>query len=168
MFKKAAALLIMLSVIGCTMVSAIFFDDDPRYIQVGHNDTTESFIDMNSIQSIRYDPPYYMIRATVITYDYATNTATGYENNFFYNFKSQTVKAQTLSNLQYDEKGVPLTQTVFPNPEVSLCDRYSVNGKAADNAFFNCYSMTFYHTFTKQYTKADNPPAPVKSINTSK
>jgi hypothetical protein len=149
MFKKIMLLVMTCIAIGCTAVSAMFFDDNPRYIQVGHDDTTESYVDMDSIQSIRYDPPYYIIRGTVITYDYTTNIATGFENNFFYNFKAQTVKAQTLSDFLYDDKGKPSSQVVLSNPEVNLCDRYSVNGKAADNAFFACYRMTFYHTFTK-------------------
>ena len=89
---------------GTALAAAMFFDDNPRYIQVGHDDTTESYVDMNSIQSIRYDPPYYIIKATVVTYDYTTNVASGYENKFFYNFKAQTVKAQTLSTLLYDRQ----------------------------------------------------------------
>lgn len=91
-----------------------------------------------------------------MTYDYTTNVASGYENKFFYNFKAQTVKAQTLSTLLYDDKGLPTKQIILPDPAVNACDRYSVNGKAADNAFFTCYSMTFYHTFTKQ------PPSSTK------
>ncbi len=148
MLRKITALLAMLTLTGSMLVSAMFFDDNPRYIQVGHDDTTESYIDTTSIQNVRYDPPYYMIRATVITYDYTTNTATGYENNFFYNFKGQTVKAQTIGTCIYTEDGTPSPVTPIANPEVNLCDRYSVNGKAADNAFFSCYNMTFYHTFT--------------------
>lgn len=148
MLRKITALLAMLTLTGSMLVSAMFFDDNPRYIQVGHDDTTESYIDTTSIQNVRYDPPYYMIRATVITYDYTTNTATGYENNFFYNFKGQTVKAQTIATYVYNEDGTPSPAAPIANPEVNLCDRYSVNGKAADNAFFSCYNMTFYHTFT--------------------
>lgn len=150
MLKKITALLAVFLMAGTALAAAMFFDDNPRYIQVGHDDTTESYVDMNSIQSIRYDPPYYIIKATVVTYDYTTNVASGYENKFFYNFKAQTVKAQTLSTLLYDDKGLPTKQIILPDPAVNACDRYSVNGKAADNAFFTCYSMTFYHTFTKQ------------------
>lgn len=156
MFKKIATLATTFLAVGCTLVSAMFFDDNPQYIQVGHDDLTESYIDMNSIQSIRYDPPYYIIRATVLTYDYTNNKATGYENNFFYNFKGQTVKAQTLSNILYDEKGLPVSQLIIADPEVNLCDRYSVNGKAADKAFFNCYNMTFYHNFKKSQTQQNS------------
>ena len=147
---KKTLLFFVFFIISHSFSLAMFFDDNPRYIQVGHDDTTESYVDMNSIQSIRYDPPYYIIKATVVTYDYTTNVASGYENKFFYNFKAQTVKTQTLSTLLYNDKGIPTRQIMLPNPAVNACDRYSVNGKAADNAFFTCYSMTFYHTFTKQ------------------
>ena len=151
MFKKIASALMVAAAFGCTLASAMFFDDNPRYIQVGHDEMTESYIDMNSINSIRYDPPSYVIQATVLTYDYSTNTATGYQNNFFYNFNAQTVRTQTLSTMTYDTlKGTPSAQTINPDPEVATTDRYSVNGKAADNAFFNCYNMTFYHTFDKK------------------
>jgi len=120
MLRKITALLAMLTLTGSMLVSAMFFDDNPRYIQVGHDDTTESYIDTTSIQNVRYDPPYYMIRATVITYDYTTNTATGYENNFFYNFKGQTVKAQTIGTCIYTEDGTPSPVTPIANPEVNL------------------------------------------------
>lgn len=104
---------------------------------------------MTSISPIRYDPPYYVIRATVLTFDFSTNTATGYEDNFFYDFNSQVVKTQTLSTTTYDDKGTPRAQVVNPDPEVVSSERYSVNGNAADKAFFNCYNMTFYHSFNK-------------------
>lgn len=47
MFKKIASALMVAAACGCTMVSAMFFDDNPRYIQVGHDEMTESYIDMN-------------------------------------------------------------------------------------------------------------------------
>lgn len=97
MFKKIAALAVTFACVFSFMASATFLDDNPRFVQVGHDDTTESYIDMNTIQSVRYDPPYYIIRSTVVTYDYANNTVQGYDNNFFYNFKAQTVKTQTLA-----------------------------------------------------------------------
>ena len=124
MFKKIAALAVTFACVFSFMASATFLDDNPRFVQVGHDDTTESYIDMNTIQSVRYDPPYYIIRATVVTYDYANNTVQGYDNNFFYNFKAQTVS--------------------LPNPEVKITDRLSANGNAANRAFRACYDMNFF------------------------
>ena len=148
MIKKYLAVLAVVFMTGTAFASPMFFDDNPRYIQVGRDDTTESYVDMQSIQSIRYDPPFYIIQATVITHDFTNNTTTGYENKFFYNFKAQTVKAQTIATMPYDANGLPAQAFMLPNPSVNLCAQYSVNGKAADKAFFNCYNMTFYHTFT--------------------
>ena len=83
MFKKIAALAVTFACVFSFMASATFLDDNPRFVQVGHDDTTESYIDMNTIQSVRYDPPYYIIRATVVTYDYANNTVQGYDHLFY-------------------------------------------------------------------------------------
>lgn len=149
MLKKITLLCLTFLMLTCSLAFARFFDDNPRYLQVGHDATTESYIDTTSIQASRYDPPYYIIQATVLTYDYANNTATGYVNNFFYDFKSQTVMAQTVATIAYDINGNPVWQSSVPNAAVYPTDRYSVNGKAADKAFFNCYNMTFYHTFTQ-------------------
>lgn len=148
MAKKIISLLLGLVMLGCTFASAMFFDDSPRYIQVGRSDITSSYLDVNSIQSVRYDPPYYIIRATIVTYDYSRNTTTGLENNFFYNFNAQTVKAQLISSCAYDDAGNPTGQQAYTGQEVNACDRHSVNGTAADKAFFNCYSMTFYQNFS--------------------
>ena len=76
---------------------------------------------MNTIQSVRYDPPYYIIRATVVTYDYANNTVQGYDNNFFYNFKAQTVKTQTLGDVGYDLQGPAQSGSQDDRPPV--CQR---------------------------------------------
>ena len=125
MFKKIAALAVTFACVFSFMASATFLDDNPRFVQVGHDDTTESYIDMNTIQSVRYDPPYYIIRATVVTYDYANNTVQGYDNNFFYNFKAQTVKTQTLGDVGYDLQGNVVSTLSLPNPEVRppVCQR---------------------------------------------
>lgn len=149
MLKKTMLLCLAFLMTAYTGAFARFFDDNPRYLQVGHDDTTESYMDTASIQSSRYDPPYYIIQATVLTYDYTNNTATGCVNKFFYDFKGQTVKAQTLATIQYDANGMPIHQTDISTPGVYLCDRDSVNGKAADKAFFNCYNMTFFHIFVQ-------------------
>lgn len=150
MFKKALILCLTFAALQCTIASAMFFEDNPRYLQVGHTDITSSFIDTNSIQSIRYDPPFYIIRATVLTYDYSRNETIGFENNFYYNFTEQTVKAQLVSSYAYDDKGNALVQKCYDNQDVNLCDRNSVNGSAANKAFFNCYNMTFYHKFIQK------------------
>lgn len=144
MSKKIATLAVTFACLFSFMASATFLDDNPRFVQVGHNDTTESYIDMNTIQSVRYDPPYYIIRATVVTYDYANNTVQGYDNNFFYNFKAQTVKTQTLGDVSYDLQGNVLSTSALPNPEVKTTDRLSVNGHAANRAFRTCYDMNFF------------------------
>lgn len=151
-FKKLFVVCLSLLVMGCTSVMAMFFDDNPRYIQVGRSDLTTSYLDVNSIQSVRYDPPFYMIRATIVTYDYSIGMTTGLENNFFYNFKGQTVKAQLVSVYTYDDAGNPMSQQIYSGQEVNACDRNSVNGTAANKAFFNCYNMTFYQNFSKLAT----------------
>lgn len=145
MFKKTASLAVSFFFLLTLFASANnFLNNNPRFVQVGHDDTTESYIDMNTIQSVRYDPPYYIIRATVVTYDYANNTLQGYDNNFFYNFKSQSVKTQTLGDVGYDPAGNILSTLALANPEVKTTDRLSANGNAANRAFRACYNMNFF------------------------
>lgn len=144
MFKKIAGLALAFACCFSIMASATFLDSNTRFVQVGHDDTTESYLDLNTIQSVRYDPPYYIIRATVITYDYAHNTVQGYDNNFFYNFKAQTVKTQTLGDVGYDLQGNVVSTLALPNPEVKTTDRLSANGNAANRAFRACYDMNFF------------------------
>ena len=42
MFKKIAALAVTFACVFSFMASATFLDDNPRFVQVGHDDTTES------------------------------------------------------------------------------------------------------------------------------
>lgn len=126
--------------------AATFLDNNPNYVQVSHDDTTQSYLSIGSLRSVRYDPPYYIIRGTVVTYDYATNTVQGYDNNFFYNFKAQTVKTQTLSDISFDAYGNAVSSISLPNPEIKASDRLSANGNAANRAFKICYKMNFYQS----------------------
>ena len=65
-------------------------------------------------------------------------------NNFFYNFKAQTVKTQTLGDVGYDLQGNVVSTLSLPNPEVKTTDRLSANGNAANRAFRACYDMNFF------------------------
>ena len=66
------------------------------------------------------------------------------DNNFFYNFKAQTVKTQTLGDVGYDLQGNVVSTLSLPNPEVKTTDRLSANGNAANRAFRACYDMNFF------------------------
>lgn len=146
MYKKITLLATAFVCLFSFMASATFLENDPNYVEIGHDDTTQSYLSLGSIRSVRYDPPYYIIRGTVVTYDYATNTVQGYDNNFFYNFKAQTVKTQTLSDISYDAYGNAISSITLPNPEIKTSDRLSANGNAANRAFRVCYNMNFYQS----------------------
>lgn len=142
---------------GCTMVSAMFLMTIPVICQVGHDEMTESLRVMNSINSI----PLWLTlllrhsRPTVWPMIILPEHGCGYQNNFFYNFSARQSGYRRCLTTYDTLKGTPSAQTISGS-EVATTDRYSVNGKAADNAFFNCYNMTFYHAASDKKKDAKN------------
>lgn len=66
----------------------------------------EFYINLNSIQSLRYNPPYYTLKYDVylVTYNDATISSSSFISNYDYNYSFDSInKKQNLNNLSFEE-----------------------------------------------------------------
>ena len=89
MIKKVICIVFFLS-LYCSSVFAISIqeirDNPDKYKLVYSDDREDEFIDIDSIDTVRYAPPYYSIQATAYAVYYGQDNLTVYENIYNYNF----------------------------------------------------------------------------------
>ena len=57
-----------------------------RYKHIYADQTLDGYVEMPSINVTRYNPPYYIINATIYTVQYKTNTIGKTDTTFFYDY----------------------------------------------------------------------------------
>ena len=70
-----------------------------RYKHIYADQTLDGYIEIPSINVTRYNPPYYIINATIYIVQYETNTISKADSTFFYDYnRSSEVLKKKLSN----------------------------------------------------------------------
>ena len=108
--KKLFLLLMIFSL--CTISAfAVSLDElrnsPERYKHISADQTLDGYIEIPSINVTRYNPPYYIINATIYTVDYETNTIGKADATFFYDYnRSSEVLNKKISDnmLIFDEQ----------------------------------------------------------------
>ena len=102
--KKLFLLLMIFSL--CTISAfAVSLDElrnsPERYKHISADQTLDGYIEIPSINVTRYNPPYYIINATIYTVDYETNTIGKADATFFYDYNrsSEVLKKELPDNM---------------------------------------------------------------------
>lgn len=92
--------------IGITNVSADQFSDEPsRYVKTIRSDRYVGYIDKNTLQVLRYDPPYYIIEADIVYILYDRNQIMRTKERNFYDMKTGTMRTLPTYFTMYDMEG---------------------------------------------------------------
>ncbi|MDN0047471.1 hypothetical protein QVN49_10695 [Megasphaera hexanoica] len=146
MKKMLLLLFITLIFIPAFNISAITIDDlsnSTRYERINEDMTNNLYIDNNSIQVIRYAPPYYIIQGDYISHDFKTNTICVQTVKLFYDWENKIAKMQFLHGTVYELDGSLLFNLPDKYDLITL-NKNRVGGWIADCFFFYCYRMYFY------------------------
>lgn len=142
-------LFLLLCIIIPSSCFANYFDDRPwQYICYQNDIQYKSYIDMNSVSVIRYDPPYYTIDATTYTFDYVNQFGLVKVNRYFYDYNKQQIYWNMINIGKCFEDGTsslnpdnPLEKPIGP----IYLQRYSTGYMAAELAFMKSYNAGFTH-----------------------
>ena len=152
--KKLNIIFIILCVVISfpTICFANYFDDNSkRYVCYQNDERFKSYLDLNSVTAVRYDPPYYSIDADIITFDYIGQIGCLYHNRFFYNYNTKEILSKNINMYPcyengYTDKsydyGISLTSSI---PIKLYSDSAGYLG--ANLAFLKCYNMIFYYYY---------------------
>ena len=145
-----------------------------RYKLVQADSLNEQYIDINSINVMRYNPPYYTINATTYNVSYDQNLIIKHEEVFFYNYNrsvnSLRLKFSTTGAIAAELKkdtGITLQlrgmETYDYNGQVSMPYQYidpssSLFPPLKAHMFSPGYMAAMY-SFLKSYNMYFNPPS---------
>lgn len=161
--KKLNIIFIILCVVISfpTICFANYFDDNPkRYLNYYSSEQYTCYADLDSVNVVRYNPPYYAIDITEYTIDYVNQATFASLVRFYYNYDKQTmrfilIKAAPASSEDGTSKldNVPIYfNTIYPSNiktinNCPLAEKYSGNYLLGEIAFLKAYHMFF----TKEY-----------------
>lgn len=154
-----SALCIVISI--PTICFANYFDNNPkRYFNYYNSEQYSAYADVDSVNVVRYNPPYYVIDITEYTIDYVNQATIASLLRFYYNYDKQTmrfilIKAAPASSEDGTSKldNVPIYfNSIYPSniktiDKCPLVEKYSGNYLLGETAFFKAYHMFF----TKEY-----------------
>lgn len=83
-----------------------------KYLKISEDYEYEHYLDLGSVKSIRYSPPYYTISANTYTVDYESNLIFSDSNiyNYDYNYSRKLTRIRIISEM--NEKWEPLNEEI--------------------------------------------------------
>ena len=90
MVKKILLCTLLLTLLFSISVSASFLSISNRYRKVSANINTTTYLDMDSIQLVRSDPPYYVIEGNIFKENYETSWIGKIKVKFFYDYRNKS------------------------------------------------------------------------------
>lgn len=143
--KKIVSLVFIL-LLNMNACFANYFDDNSnKFISYASNPQYKEYLDLDSIQVLRYDPPYYIITAETYIFDYVHNLGIKYVNKYFYDYNTKVISWQMVGMFRCDEDGNIGNGGFLPeqkNFDIYLKD-YSPGYHAAELAFQKSYNIPF-------------------------
>lgn len=150
MYKKLILLLIVFLV--PFHINANIFENNNNYIKVSTSFTGSDYLDKNTINVIRYDPPFYIIECDIYGYNYAyDNYRYSYHKmQFFYNYDAKTMAYKYIRESTSNTFDTIYTKNVYKvNQDVHLLKldksykELPPFAKCGNIAFYLCYGINF-------------------------
>ena len=151
MYKRFVLLLLIAFIIPMYALANVF-ENNNDYIKISSSFTSTSYLNKNTINVIRYDPPFYIIECDTYSYNYAyDNYRYGYNKmQFFYNYDTKTMAYKYIKESSSNDFNTIYTKNVYKvNSDVHLLklDKpykdLPTFAKCGDIAFYLCYGIKF-------------------------
>lgn len=136
------------------VVDAAFYDDTSMYVQVSKTAEYASYHDALYVESVRYDPPFYVLKGRLVTIGYSHGNMITYNTyKIFYNINTRTAEWQMVEARFADEDG-NITQAVdFEKEGLDMSLEPVKIGTPvwfmAEGIFYRYYGVHFFKEFLK-------------------
>lgn len=100
--------LMYIFLVVCIYIVGISYSHAENFVKVGYNQLVTVYVDTDSIQVIRNEPPFYVIRYREMTKDYQQNTMNIWEQEAYYdesNTAKIPIRARSLGRISFDLNG---------------------------------------------------------------
>lgn len=139
---------ILISLLSCLLLTSVawanYFDNYPkRFVSYDSTSRFKAYIDMDSVNVVRYDPPYYEIQATTYYFDYVLHGGMKRSMLFYYDYDKQTIAYQLQSLYECDEEGNVGRGGPSSITTIIPFKKYSPGYMAGELAFVKAYGIPF-------------------------
>lgn len=100
--------MIYIFLVVCIYIVGSNYSHAENFVKVGYNQLVTVYVDVDSIQVVRNEAPFYIIRYRVLRKDYQDNTMDIAEKEVYYdesNMAKIPIKARTIGQLSFDSQG---------------------------------------------------------------
>lgn len=143
--------MIVFFLVQCNFCFANFLKDQPnKYFEIGKDQVKTVYVDLDSIQATRYDPPFYQIYSEIFIVDYVKSHISKMGIKHFYNYDKQTIAVQLTNASFYMDDGQLIKTAQFHEDLEDLRDVSNKNSYMffeANIAFYKCYNKYFTKDF---------------------
>ncbi|WP_304067851.1 hypothetical protein [Megamonas hypermegale] len=154
---KSIIFIAILFIIPANCFANYFTDNPNRYINTFNSEQFSEYTDLNSVNVVRYYPPYYVIDITVYVIDYFNQHTLAVIERFYYNYDQQTMRLKMIKVADASaENGTsqldntkPMPETAYTIDTMPIVKKYSSEYLVGEIAFMKAYRMFF----TKEYNR---------------
>lgn len=154
---KSFIVALFLTIIPTNCFANYFTDNPNRYINIDNSEQFSEYADLNSVNVVRYHPPYYVIDITVYVIDYFNQHTLAVIERFYYNYDKQTMRfkftkiadASAEDGTSQLDNTEPMPETAYTTNTLPTIKKYSSQYFIGEIAFMKAYRMFF----TKEYNR---------------
>lgn len=123
------------------------------WVGISHGMTDKTYLDLNSVKVVRYDPPFYVIEGDILVEDYESGKNYLFSEKYFYDYNRRSVKYKIPYTYLEREGDWVLASTDIDGKlhEVNIGTQA---GNVADALFYWCYKMYFYEQSQQNFIKS--------------
>lgn len=103
----------MLCIINSICFANYFDDNTDRFMPCVSTDQSKEYIDLDSIDVVRYDPPYYVIQVDTYILNSVNQLGKNFTSRYFYNYNTKNIDAQLNKFAKCDENGALSAEVTF-------------------------------------------------------
>lgn len=153
----AYSLFLFLIIIPVNSYANYFTDNPHRFINYFTSEQYTSYADINSVNVIRYNPPYYVIDVTTYTFDYVNQVIFATVERFYYNYDKQTMRVSLIKTAMASDDGTSgldnakaLPTGVYNIDDMPIIKKFTPEYLLGETAFMKAYRMFFTKEFNTQ------------------
>lgn len=141
-------------ILALALFPIVSFAADTNFISIFKNDTVTVYMDMNNIQVIRYEPPYYIIQEQELHKNFGKGLYGTRFVQYFYDYNKQTIKMKYLQS--YTNDGThSWNEDEYLDTSIREVPKDTAAYMIANYAFYKSYGMFFSKELQEKYGTFD-------------
>lgn len=140
---KKILLFLLFFIIPWNISWASFLNNNPNYIKIDASMKDNTYIEKNTPESIRYEPPYYVIKGKIFSENFELQAIGSITVLFYYNDEKKEAYYKPIGFSTYSSDG-KLLQYTDKDEVMNKIEPGTIVESIADLYFLICYQKCFF------------------------